>query len=55
MLRSIFAAASLLALAACETTGAGGGAPLADPSPEAGLAESVTEPTDGADNELAPE
>ena len=52
MPRPLAALLAVLTLtAACETTGGSTG-PMADPNPQAPLVESITEPTDGAENEI---
>ena len=56
MLRTIPAALALLTLAACDTAGGGGSTDVvSDPSPQATPVESVTEPTDGFENEISAE
>ena len=52
MLRPAFAALSALILAsACQSTGGSTG-PTLDPDPQAPLGEAISEPTDGAENEI---
>ena len=50
MLRPALAVLALLTLAACETTGAADSPSLDPQAPD--LGEAITEPTDGAENEI---
>lgn len=54
MLRFPLAILALLALAACETTTGGSAGPTVDPQAQT-IDEAITEPTDGAENEIEAE